>query len=89
MLPKEDSTRLELGDRLGIIDALDEMQVFGEKDVAVLKPLRDGRLQFSIWPTDSAPPWVEEIIAAKRAAFLRVPRAKGSGRKTNDGHSEH
>ena len=79
MVQEMDPTRRERGDHLQIFEPLDELQVFGEQDRAALQPLRDRRLQFHIWPTESVTPWVEEIIATKRAAFLRVPEALGSG----------
>ena len=55
-----------------LVEALDELRVFGEEDVAVLKHLRDVQDRYSIWPADPAPRWFEEYVAPKRAAFLRV-----------------
>jgi len=63
--------------QLMLVESLDELRVFGEKDNALLKPLRDTLGRAVTCYGDEGPVWAERIIAAKRAAFLRAPRGQG------------
>ena len=79
MFERPATTRSESYERSQLLKALDELQVFGEEDMDLLKPLRDARNRIISCNADPGPRWAEEIIATKRAAFLRVPEALGSG----------
>ena len=79
MFQQQAATRRESGELLELLQALDELQVFGEEDIDVLKALRDARNRIISCNADPGPRWAEEIIATKRAAFLRIPEALESG----------
>lgn len=69
---KQVPTEKESTDQVQLIGALDELGVFGEEDAAILKR---ARAIYGGWSTSSeerVPGGFEEILAAKRAKFLRV-----------------